>query len=192
MSIPSNGTVFEFRLDPSELSRQAITAIRFGLVVRAILAVLLGALVLAWPQVTLGVVGVLFGFYFVIVGLVRVMTGLFARSVGAGGRILNVLLGVALLIAGIFAIKNPIDSVVVLGVIIGVAWIVEGIAAVAESTKDSSGWFGLLFGVISVIAGVTVLFLPLISVALLVIVGGVFLVIVGVTQFIAAITFARG
>lgn len=192
MSIPSSGTVFEFRLDPSELSRQAVTAIRFGLVVRAILAVVLGALVLAWPQATLGVVGILFGFYFVIVGLVRVLTGLFARSVGAGVGILNVVLGVTLLIAGIIAIKNPIESVIVLGIVIGVAWIVEGIAAISESTRGASRWFGLLFGIISVIAGITVLFLPLTAVGALVFVGGVFLVIVGVMQFVAGVTFARG
>ncbi len=192
MSIPSSGTVFEFRLDPSELSRQAITAIRFGLVFRGILAVLLGSLILAWPQSTLGVVGILFGFYFVIVGLVRVVTGFFLRTVGAGARIVNVLLGVTLLIAGIIAIKNPIESVIVLGIVVGVAWIVEGIAAISESTRGASKWFGLLFGVISVIAGITVLFLPLTAIGVLVLVGGVFLVIAGAMQFVAGVTFARG
>ena len=67
----------------------------------------------------------------------------------------------------------------------------EGVAALVETAPDASKWFGTLFGAISVVAGISILLSPVGSLAVLVLVGGVFLIISGASQIMMAVTFGR-
>ena len=74
-------------LDISELSRKAVRNIRGGLALTGVLSIVLGALVLFWPEATLDVVAFLFGLYFLVSGAIRVVTGIFTPLSG-GLRVL--------------------------------------------------------------------------------------------------------
>jgi uncharacterized membrane protein HdeD (DUF308 family) len=184
-------TVLDLTIDPTRLSKSEITGIRVAIGISGLVAIVLGIIVLAWPSSTLSVLAVLFGLYFLIVGIVRVVRGLFTNGMSAGLRVLAILLGLLLIIAGIITIRNPLDSLVVLGMVIGISWIIEGVAALVETAPDSSRWFGTLFGAISIIAGIVVLLTPLQSIGVLVIIGGIFLVASGLIQLVQAFTFGR-
>jgi len=93
---------------------------------------------------------------------------------------------------GIIAMRNPDGSLAVLGLVIGISWIVEGIAALVEYSVDSSRWFGILFGLVAIIAGVIVLFAPVETIGVLVTIGGIMLIISGLVQLVRAFTFGRG
>ncbi|MET0975408.1 MAG: DUF308 domain-containing protein [Leifsonia sp.] len=187
----SDTTALGFEIDPSRLSKNEVNGIRVALGISAVVALVVGILVLVWPEKTAGLLAILFGIYFLIIGVVRLAKGIFSRGISGGSRVLNILLGLLLLIAGIFALRNLETTVAFLGVIIGVAWIIEGVAALVESASDSSRWPGIVFGIISIIAGIVVLFLPQESVTVLIWVGGIFLVIAGLVQLVQAFTFGR-
>jgi uncharacterized membrane protein HdeD (DUF308 family) len=178
-------------LDTSELSARTIRSVRTGFGISGAVALVLGLLVLFWPDATLSVIAFFFGLYFLISGAVRVVNGIVA-PMSAGLRILGIVVGMLLFILGVAAIRNPIPSLTVLGMVVGVAWIVEGIMALTENESGGSRWYGITFGVLSIIAGVVVLFLPVESLAALVIFGGIFLVVLGIVQIVRAITFGRG
>ncbi|WAP52241.1 DUF308 domain-containing protein [Arthrobacter sp. ATA002] len=180
-----------FNLDISELTSRAVRSIRSGLAVTGVLSILLGVVVLFWPGVTLDVVAFLFGLYFLVSGAIRVIMGIFTPLSG-GLRILNILTGVLIFIVGIVAMRNPLASLAVLGMVIGIAWIVEGVMALTESESGGSRWYAITYGVISIIAGAVVLFLPVGSLAALVVFGGIFLVILGIVEVVRAIAFGRG
>ena len=165
--------------------------VRAAIIVNAILAIVLGILVLAWPQATVALIGLLIGLYFLVAGIFRLGRGIFVRGAGGGSRVLNILLGVLLVIAGIVAIRNPLNSLIALGLVIGICWIIEGVAALVETAPDSSRWFGTLFGAISIVAGIVVLLSPLATIGVLVIVGGIFLIVSGVMQLLQAFTFGK-
>ena len=184
-------TGFDFRIDPANLSKSEITGVRIAIAVSAVLAIVLGILILVWPQSTIALVALLFGLYFLVSGAVRVGRGIFTNGASGGSRVVNILLGVLLLVAGIIAIRNPLDSLVVLALVIGISWIIEGVAALVETAPDSSKWFGTILGVVSVVAGIVVLMSPLESIAVLVVVGGAFLIASGVIQLMQAFTFGR-
>lgn len=189
-----SGSTFGFgglSLEVSELTRKVVRGIRTGMVVTGVLSVVLGALVLFWPGATLDVIAVLFGLYFVVSGAVRVVTGLVTPLVG-GLRVLNILIGLLLLIAGVAAIRNPLASLSVLALFIGIAWIVEGIMSLTEVESGGSRWYAIIYGIVSIIAGVVVLFLPVSSLAALVIFGGVALVVLGIVEVVRAFSFGRG
>ncbi|TFD73022.1 hypothetical protein E3T48_14930 [Cryobacterium fucosi] len=156
-----------------------------------LVALVLGILVLVWPAATLAIIAGLLGLYFLIGGVARVARGVFMTGATGGIRVLDILLGVLLLVAGIIAIRNPLDSLAVLGMVIGISWLVEGVAALVETAPDASKWFGTLFGAISVVAGISILLSPIDSLAVFALLGGVFLVISGVSQAVMALMFGR-
>ncbi|MFJ7750149.1 HdeD family acid-resistance protein [Arthrobacter sp. NPDC097144] len=189
-----SGSTFGFgglHLDVSELTHKVVRGIRGGMILTGVLSVVLGALVLFWPGATLDVIAVLFGLYFIVSGAVRVVTGLVTPLLG-GLRVLNILIGLLLFIAGVAAIRNPLASLTVLALFIGIAWIVEGIMSLTEVESGGSRWYAIAYGIISIIAGVVVLFLPVSSLAALVVFGGIALVVLGIVEVVRAFSFGRG
>ena len=191
-SSAAGAAVFSLSVDPRRMSQKEVTGIRIALAVTALAAIALGTILLVWTSAALTVIAVLFGLYFLISGALRIVRGAASTGAGTGGRVLNIVLGLILLVVGIIAMRNPEGSLAVLGLVVGIAWIVEGIAALVEYTVDSSRWFGILFGVISVIAGVIVLFAPVETIGVLVTIGGIMLIISGLVQLVRAFTFGRG
>lgn len=188
----STSAVFAISVDPRRMSRSEINGVRIAFAVSALVAIGLGTILLVWTSATLTVIAVLFGLYFLLSGALRVVRGIASVGAGAGGRVLNIVLGLILVIVGIIAMRNPEGSLAVLGLVVGISWIVEGIAALVEYTADSSRWFGILFGVVAVVAGVIVLFAPVETIGVLVTIGGIMLIISGVVQLVRAFTFGRG
>lgn len=188
----STSALFAISVDPRRMSSREVTGVRVVFAVSALVAIGLGTILLVWTTATLTVIAVLFGLYFVVSGVLRIVRGFASTGAGAGGRILNIVLGLILLVVGIIAMRNPDGSLAVLGLVVGISWIVEGVAALVEYTADSSRWFGILFGVVAIIAGVIVLFAPVETIGVLVTIGGIMLIISGLVQLVRAFTFGRG
>ncbi|MDO9398740.1 MAG: DUF308 domain-containing protein [Herbiconiux sp.] len=184
-----------FWLFEGDISGAAARLLKTGLWVRAVLSLVLGVVVLVLalnnPDAIAYTIALLFAFYFWIIGLVRIVQGIMNTSVTGGIRALSIILGVVLIVAGVVAIRNPVVSLVALAFVIGFSWIIEGVMAVIETAKDSSKWFGTILGVVSVVAGIVVIFLPLESIGLLVLFTGIMLIITGVFAAITAITLGR-
>ncbi|WP_166785727.1 MULTISPECIES: DUF308 domain-containing protein [Cryobacterium] len=185
-------TTFDLSMNSRVLSDGEITVVRLGIAGTGLLALVVGILILVWPDTTVAILGVLFGLYFLISGIVHVARGLLLHGASGGSRVLNILLGVLLIVGGIVAIRNPLNSLAILGMLIGISWIVEGVAGLVEAAPDSSRWFGTVFGAVAIVAGVVVLFSPVESVTVLVVIGGVFLALSGIVQMVQAIMFGRG
>lgn len=178
-------------LNVEDLTSSALRAFRTALGVTGAVSLILGLVVLFWPGATLDVIAVLFGLYFVISGGIRIISGIITPF-STGLRVLNIIVGVLLVIVGIVAIRNPLASLTVLGMVVGIAWIVEGVMALTEVESGGSRWYAITYGVISLLAGIVVLFLPVSSLAALVVFGGIFLLLLGVVQLVRALTFGRG
>lgn len=180
-----------FALDALALAKSAVRGVRLGLGITGLVSLVLGLLVLFWPGATLEVLAFLFGLYFLVAGAIRILLGVFT-GLGAGLKILNILVGLALLVVGVIAIRNPMATLTALALLIGIAWIVEGVMVLAESDRGGSRWFAIVLGILSILAGIVVLFIPVGTLAVLVIYGGIFLVVLGIIQIIRAFAFGRG
>ncbi|RFA21199.1 HdeD family acid-resistance protein [Subtercola boreus] len=189
MSTPITPLRYSFHAD--ELTGPALRTFGIALWIGAVLSILVGIVVLAWPGSTLEVVAFFFGLYFFVVGLVRVFVGIVNGTLSPSIRVLSVILGVLLLIAGVFALKNPLSSLVVLALLIGISWITEGILALTQTVNDSSKWYGTLLGLLSIVAGVVFIFAPLSSLAILTVFAAWTFIVLGVFQAMSAITLGR-
>lgn len=191
-STGSGKAVFALAIDPGRLTGRELSSIRIAFAVSGLVAIIIGVILLVWTEATLAVIAVLFGLYFVISGVVRIMRGVTSSGAGAGSRLLSVIFGLAVLVLGIFALLNPEGSLAVLGLLVGIVWIVDGAAALVEYSTDSSRWVGILLGVVGIVAGGIVLFAPVETIGVLVTIGGIMLIISGLVQLVRAFTFGRG
>jgi uncharacterized membrane protein HdeD (DUF308 family) len=168
-----------------------VKAIRTGLVIGAVLAFLAGGFILGFPGAALTVIAVVFGIFILLRGIVRLALGLFGPGLSAAGRTLSIILGILLIAASIFVLRNLEAGLAVIGLLIGLSWIVDGIAMLVESGRGAVRGFSLVAGIISVIAGVVVLFVPVEGVAVLTIFTAVVFLVLGVLQVVGAVIVGR-
>ncbi|MBK8445458.1 MAG: DUF308 domain-containing protein [Micropruina sp.] len=128
-----------------------------------------------------------------IAGLVNIAIGIFSRKLGTWPRIGYLVLGVAFLIAAAITFGNlgaaAASLGILLGIIVGISWIIEGVVALTLLGDATSKIWTILYAVLSIIAGIIVLFSPLWGAALLWLLLGVSMVILGVVQLVRAFRF---
>ncbi|WP_204803123.1 HdeD family acid-resistance protein [Mycobacterium riyadhense] len=153
-----------------------------------ILSVILGVLILAWPQISVLAAAIAFGLYLVLTGIAQVAFA-FALHVSAGSRILLFISGAASLILAVLAFRHFGDAVLLLAIWIGIGFIFRGVAttvsAISDPTLPGRGW-SIFIGVISLVAGMVVMASPFESIITLAIVVGVWFVVIGVFEIVSA------
>lgn len=158
--------------------------------VSGILSLILGVLVLAWPGISILVAAVWFGVYLVITGIAQVVFA-FSLHVTAGSRILLFISGAAALILAVLAFRHFGQgyAVLLLAIWIGVGFIFRGVAttvsAISDPTLPGRGW-SIFVGVISLLAGIVVIASPFDSIAILALVVGIWLVVIGVFEIVSS------
>jgi uncharacterized membrane protein HdeD (DUF308 family) len=162
-------------------------------VVSGLLAVALGIAIVAWPGISIVVAAIFFGACLLVNGIQQVIFA-FSLHVSAGGRVLLFISGAASLILAIMAFRHLGDAVLLLAIWIGVGFIFRGVAttvsAISDPTLPGRGW-NTFVGIISLIAGVVVLASPFDSIATLAFVVGIWLIVIGVMEVVAAIAIRR-
>ena len=153
-----------------------------------VLTMLLGAIVLAWPDPTILVAATLFGVYLLVTGLVELFVA-FTLPWSAATRVMLLISGALSLVLAILSFRHFGDAyaVLLLSLWIGISFVFQGISGVAagisERQMPGRGW-DIVLGVLSVIAGVVVLIWPFDSIVVLTIVTGIWLVISGLVKVV--------
>ncbi len=196
MSSTTSSGFSAFSFDSGDLTKSAVNTIRVTLGLTGVLALIAGIFITFWPKNAAVFLTVLLGIYFVVAGLAYVGLGIFSKGISGGARALDIILGVLFVIGGVLMLSNPTESAVVigifLGVLIGILWIVEGAVALAQSGSSSSRGWAIFFGILSILAGIVLLFSPLWGSVILFWILGISLIVLGIVQIVRAFTFARG
>jgi uncharacterized membrane protein HdeD (DUF308 family) len=173
---------------PGPLQRLARDAWQAVLLI-GVSAVLLGVLALAWPGATLVVLGVLFGIYLVVSGVLQIAVA-FATYAEAPLRVLAFISGALSIMLGVFCFRSAFESILLLAVWIGVAWLFRGIALAAAAASDAAmparGW-QLFAGIVGMLAGLVVLASPFSSIGILTVFAGVWLLVTGIAEIITSL-----
>ena len=151
-----------------------------------LLTLVIGILVMVWPEGTLRVLTVLFGLELILVGIFRLVR---AFASGEQHRVWSVILGILAIFLGVLVLRNIWTTVAVLAVVLGVYWIIAGIIdfvmAIGDSTYPSRG-FTIFMGIVQVIAGIVVVSWPTESLTALTWLLGIWFVILGVLGIVMA------
>ena len=197
MSSPQPSGMFaSFSVDAAELSKSSINTIRATLGISGVVALIIGILITFWPERSAVVLTTILAIYLIIAGIAYLGMGIFSKGISGGARALDLILGILFIVGAIIAFANLAQTTAVLAifiaVLIGVLWIVEGVVTLAQlGDAPSKGW-AIFFGLLSIVAGIVVLFSPLWAAELLFIIAGIALIVLGIVQIVRAFTFGRG
>lgn len=162
--------------------------------VGGLISLALGLFVLFAPKTTgsaaLILISAIIGVYAVVTGLVYLGVTIFSKQFSGWSRVGHGLLGVLYIVGGIFMLSNLLASGVVvalfLSITIGVLWLFEGVLAfVLLGKSERKGW-SVFYGLLSVIAGLVLIFSPLMGAATLWWLLGISMAVLGLMQIIRA------
>lgn len=174
---------------------RAVNAIRTALGVAGVLALIVGILILAWPDKTAMVVTGIIAVYAIVAGLVYAGLGIFSRTRGGWSRVGHIALGILFIIAGIIAFMNLAQTTTWLagfvGLLVGIMWIVEGVVALSTLGDAPSRAWSIFFAILSILAGIVLLFSPVWGAAVLWWLIGISLIVLGIVNVVRAFTFGR-
>ena len=154
-----------------------------AIAIAAVLLFALGLILLVWPREAVVVAAVLFGIALLITGVLRLVQGITATDESGAMRVAYVIIGILAILAGLFSLRHIAVTVVLLAFIVGLFWAVHGVVeiVVAVSAPPGSGrWVIAVVGILSLAAGLIVMFWPAISLTILVAVLGIWLLCYGV------------
>ncbi|MFE0255367.1 HdeD family acid-resistance protein [Streptomyces sp. NPDC059010] len=149
----------------------------------------LGILILLWPDASLFVSGILFGLYLLISGVFQLIAA-FGTHKTTSLRVLAFISGALSVLLGLFCFRRPMQSILLLALWIGIGWLFRGItqtlAAASDRSMPARGW-QIFLGVVTVIGGIVLIDSPVESVTVLTLLGGWWLVAVGVVEIITGL-----
>lgn len=177
------------------IDRPVLNGIRTALGIGGVLALLLGILILVWPGRTAMVAVAIVAVYAIAAGLVYAGLGIFSAQKGGWARVGHIVLGVLFVIAGIIAFVNLQAATawfgVFVGVLVGIMWIIEGVVSLSFLGDAASKGWTIFFAILSIIAGIVLLFSPLYGAVLLWWLLGISAIVLGIVQIIRAFTFGK-
>jgi uncharacterized membrane protein HdeD (DUF308 family) len=177
-----------------KLLQRAGDGIRTALGVGGLIAIVLGLLILFFPAksgaVAMQIVAAVMAAYALVVGVVYVGSAIFGRTLGGWARTGHIVLGLLYVIGGVVMMANLGAAAAVIAVFltvtVGVLWLFDGIMALTIAGKSENKTWTVIYGVLSLIAGFTLMFSPLLSAVTLWLLLGVSMVVMGIVQVIRA------
>jgi uncharacterized membrane protein HdeD (DUF308 family) len=157
-----------------------------------LLTALLGLIIAIDPGSSLVFIAILAGIELIVSGVYRIVRSFSEEA--AHGRTVSVVMGLVLLLGGLFLVRHLDVTLLLLAALVGLFWIVTGVAEIAAGAALSHGtartWL-LISGVVGVIAGVFVLVYPVGSLLAVTLLIGLWLIVRGATQVSTAMMARR-
>jgi uncharacterized membrane protein HdeD (DUF308 family) len=157
-----------------------------------LLTLILGLAVLIWPGDSIVVASVVFGVYLLVSGVAQAIAAV-TVGMSLGSRVLVFISGALSVVLGYFAFRdfNNGAAVWLLAAWIGVGFIFQGVTATVLAIDvpglPARGWY-VFVGILTVIAGLVTIVWPVSSVVVLAIFAGSWLVVVGITEVVSALS----
>jgi uncharacterized membrane protein HdeD (DUF308 family) len=159
----------------------------WGLVLAlGIVSIIVGIIAMVWPGATVLVLAILVGAWLLVSGIFQIIRG-FQKGLSGGMRALMIILGGLSVIIGLFALSGVWRAVEILYLFIAIGFLFQGIGLLftAGDRFSSRGW-DIFGGIVMLIGGVVILVWPVRSLVVLAWVAGIWLVIGGIVEIIAA------
>lgn len=153
-----------------------------------LISIITGILILAFPTTAVRVAAVMLGVWLLLSGIVQLVIAFDGRQ-NTTNRVLSAITGVLGIILGIIAFQSLTNRIELLVLFIGLWWLMRGFvvlfAGAGSRSAGSNGW-AIFAGILGIIAGIVVLVYPITSLGVLTIFTGIWLILLGVFEVIAA------
>jgi uncharacterized membrane protein HdeD (DUF308 family) len=154
-------------------------------VVMGVLSVIIGFLAIVYPGATIVTVAIFFAAWLFVSGIFSLISS-FTRDGDTGSRVLTAIIGVLSIIVGFALLRQPFQSVEVFIYVLGIFWLIQGVMTfvAAFAVKQGRNW-RIFSGILGILAGIIILVYPISSAVTLALIGGIWLIILGITQVVA-------
>jgi len=136
--------------------------------VLGVICVATGIAAIVWPDITLLVLGLLFGIYLLMAAIIEIIEAIAGPP---GGRAMSGILGVIALIAGLICLRRPGASLLAIVVAVGIYLIAAGVLRLitAFALPQDRGW-AIALALLDAAIGIVILAWPNIGLATLAVV----------------------
>jgi uncharacterized membrane protein HdeD (DUF308 family) len=161
------------------VGRSSAWTITFGVLTLAV-----GVLILFWPGKTVVVVAVLIALQLLIAGVFYLVAALATDDAGGGVRVLIAVIGVISVLVALLMLREPLQTVTVLGLLLGLFWTASGLMEIfiGITGRTTERAMTIVSGLLALVAGIIVMVYPEISLATLAWLSGVLLVVYGLVM----------
>jgi uncharacterized membrane protein HdeD (DUF308 family) len=129
----------------------------------------------------------------VLLGVVMLISGAYHIVRAIGGheqhRVWRGLAGVCFILIGLAFLRHLHLSVALIGLFVGFTWVIQGIGALVEvfagRRSGEAGW-SVFYGIVSLIAGIVVIAIPIESVGVMTIFLGCWFILMGIMEMLGA------
>ena len=145
----------------------------------------LGAIVAFRPSGSLVVIAVLLGILMMFSGVFHIIAALDGPEQHRAWRAIA---GVLFIVGGIILIRHLQYSLALIGLIVGFSWIIQGVSSLIGGITHRAGRGGwsILFGIVSLLAGIVVISVPITSIVFLTTFLGIWFAVIGVFEMVDA------
>jgi uncharacterized membrane protein HdeD (DUF308 family) len=144
----------------------------------------LGLIVTFHPTTSLNVIAVLLGILMIVSGLFHLIRVFDPRE---RHRVWLGIAGLLFIVIGVILIRHLHLTRSIIGLVIGLTWIVQGLTAliggISGGVREGRAWW-IIFGVVSLIAGIVVVSAPASSLDVLAVLLGIWFVVMGIFEII--------
>ena len=159
------------------------------LAVLGAVSIVAGVLAIAYPGITLLAVGIIFGCYLLLAGVVEIVRAIIGLP---GSRALSAIAGVVALIAGLVCIRRPGHSVLALVVVLGIYLVVAGgLRLVLVFADADRRWLAAMGAIADMALGIAILAVPKLGLATLAVLFGISLIVRGLFACVGALQLRR-
>jgi uncharacterized membrane protein HdeD (DUF308 family) len=153
--------------------------------VMGLVTLILGVIVAFRPSGSLAVIMVL-------LGILMIFSGVFHIIAAIGGpeyhRAWRAIAGVVFIVGGIVLIRHLQVSLALIGLIVGFSWVIQGLSALIGGIthRGGRGGWSIFFGIVSLLAGIVVISVPVSSIVFLTTFLGIWFAVIGVFEMMDA------
>ena len=150
-----------------------------------VVTLILGLIVTFHPTTSLNVLAVLLGILMILSGLFHLIRVFDPRE---RHRVWLGIAGLLFIVIGVILIRHLHLTRSIIGLVIGITWIVQGLTAliggISGGVREGRAWW-IIFGVVSLIAGIVVVSAPASSLDVLAALLGIWFIVMGIFEIIA-------
>jgi uncharacterized membrane protein HdeD (DUF308 family) len=148
-----------------------------------ILSIIVGIIALVWPGPTLLAVGIIFGAYLVVWGVMQLFGGAGDHAAPGAVKVIRIIAGILGVLVGVVLLIRPDQSVLTLAFVLAFWFIFIGILQMSQgfAMKEGRAW-NIIWGIIGVIAGAIILAQPEIGLITLVFIVSIGFILQGLME----------
>lgn len=157
-----------------------------------IVTVVLGILISVRPKDTVYAFAILFGIWALIAGLFKIVAAIAVRDVSGSDRVVGILFGLLAVLIGLLVLHHQFETVAVVGFLVGLFWVMAGITelvgAFSRIFPPRHRVLQAIAGIVGIAVGILALVYPGLSLTVIALLMGLWLIVYGVMQMAVAWT----